>query len=53
MQMERLPKGMDIDMADGTEDPPLSWLEEAALERWERLERSEIRQKRPREPRTQ
>jgi hypothetical protein len=48
--MERLPKGADVDMADGTEDPPLSWLAEAALERWELLDRSQTKQKRPREP---
>jgi hypothetical protein len=51
--MERLQKGAEIDMADGTEDPPLSWLAEAAMERWELLDRSQIKQKRPREPRAQ
>lgn len=48
--MERLPKGSDVDMADGTEDPPLSWLAEAELERWELLDRSRTKQKRTREP---
>jgi hypothetical protein len=50
-EMERLQRTRDVDIADGTEDPPLSWLAEAALERWELLDRAQSKQKRPREPR--
>jgi hypothetical protein len=33
-------KNAEVDMADGTEDPPLgSWLAEAALDRWGMLDR--------------
>ncbi len=41
-------KNADVDMADGLEDPPLSWMAEAALERWEHedLVRSKHRMRR-------
>ena len=51
--MERSQKGADVDMADGTEDPPLSLLGEAALERWELLDRTIGKQARPNEARPQ
>jgi len=36
-------------MADGTEDPPLgSWIAEAAMERWELIDRSQSKRKRER-----
>ena len=44
--MERIEKNPDVDMADGTEDPPLgSWIAEAALERWEILDRAQSKRK--------
>jgi hypothetical protein len=44
--MDRIEKNPDVDMADGTEDPPLhSWIAEAALERWETLERVHSKRK--------
>ena len=44
--MERIEKNPDVDMADGTEDPPLrSWIAEAALERWETLDRAQSKRK--------
>jgi hypothetical protein len=41
-KMGRHEMNADVDMADGTEDPPLdSWGTESALEKWERLERAQ------------
>lgn len=40
---------VDIDMTDGTEDPPLdSWIAEAALERWEHLDRAQSKRRKER-----
>jgi hypothetical protein len=48
--MERRDKPVDIDPADGTEDRVLgSHIAEAALERWELLDRVQGKRKRPRE----
>jgi hypothetical protein len=47
--MERRDKPVEVDPADGTEDPALgSRIAEAALERWELLDRVEGKRKRPR-----
>ena len=48
--MGRLEQNAEVDMADGTEDPPLSsWIAEAALEKWELLDRAQSKRKRDRE----
>jgi hypothetical protein len=48
--MERRDKPVDVDPTDGTEDPPLgSRIAEAALERWEVLDRLQSKRRRPRE----
>lgn len=38
-----------VDMADGIEDPPLSWAAEAALERWEHQDLLHSKHRMPRE----
>jgi hypothetical protein len=48
--MERRDLPVDVDPNDGTEDPPLgSRIAEAALERWELLDRVQGKRRRPRE----
>jgi hypothetical protein len=51
--MERRENHPDVDMADGTEDPPLaSWIAEAALDRWDLLDQARRKRvRREREPR--
>jgi hypothetical protein len=49
--MGRLERNDEIDMADGTEDPPLDcWLAEAALEKWELLDRAHSKRQRKGHP---
>jgi hypothetical protein len=44
--MGRHEKSAEVDMADGTEDPPLgSWITEGALEKWDLLERAQSKRR--------
>ena len=48
--MDRSQKSADVDMADGIEDPPLvSWIAEAALERWEHQDLMRSKRRMPKE----
>jgi hypothetical protein len=49
--MDRSQRKADLDKADGLEDPPLSWIAEAALERWEHEDVSHSKRRMPREER--